>query len=73
MRTPALSTWRAELRSGQRTVYTFDPLFRAACAEANALEFSHIPELARACQETAREIIADALREQQQQKREETA
>ena len=35
---PALAAWRAELRTGSRTPTTFDPLWRAACAEAAAAE-----------------------------------
>jgi len=65
VRTPALDTWRAELAAGQRTRIDVDPLFRAACAEANALEFQAIPTLAASCLRQAREIIADAARKQQ--------
>jgi len=65
MRTPALDTWRAELAAGQRTPYDFDPLFRAACREADALGFQSIPQLAEACLRDARKIIAAAAREQQ--------
>lgn len=32
-RTPALDAWRAELRRGERTKTTFDPLWWAASAE----------------------------------------
>jgi hypothetical protein len=35
---PALWAWRTELRRGERTRLTFDPLFHAACAEAWARE-----------------------------------
>jgi hypothetical protein len=34
-RRPALATWWKELRAGMRTLTTFDPLWRAACAELN--------------------------------------
>ena len=33
-----LAVWRRELRAGQRTRTTFDATWRAACAEADALE-----------------------------------
>ncbi len=36
--TPALDTWRRELAAGLRTRTTCDALWRAACAEKNALE-----------------------------------
>jgi hypothetical protein len=64
-RTPALDLWRQELAAGQRTTTTFDPLWRAACAEAAALEFASIPELAQAYLADARRIIREAVREQQ--------
>ena len=63
--TPALDAWRAELARGERTRTTFDPLFRAACAEANAAEFqSSIPELRRAFMAEARRIIEAAAERQ---------
>lgn len=38
-RHPALTAWRTELAAARRTEFTFDPLWRAACAEAWAAEF----------------------------------
>ena len=38
VRYPALARWRRELAAGERTITTFDPLWRAACAEAEQLE-----------------------------------
>lgn len=65
MRTPALDAWRKEI-AGQRAATTFDPLWRAACAEANALEFAFIPALAASCMDDARRIILDAARRQRE-------
>ncbi len=38
LRHPALELWRKELAAGQRDAYTFDTLWRAACAEMSAIE-----------------------------------
>lgn len=62
--TPALAAWRRELAAGERTRYDFDPLWRAACADAWALECQDIPGLSRGLQEDARRIIARAARAQ---------
>lgn len=63
--TPALDAWRAELARGERTRTTFDALWQAACAEANAAEFeSSIPELHRAFMAEARRIIKAAAERQ---------
>ncbi len=56
--TPALDAWRAELARGERTCTTFDPLFRAACEEMNALEAP--PELRPGYLTRARRIITVA-------------
>ncbi len=66
-RFPALETWRAELARGERTRTTFDAVWRAACAEANAAEaFSAgVPGLAGDFLADARSIIRKAAAEQQ--------
>ena len=61
-RYPALDAWARELRAGDRTRTTFDPLWRAACEEANAREFAHIPALHRICMWKAARIIREAAR-----------
>src|SRR5207244_2714421 len=48
VKTPALDAWRREIAAGARTIYTFDPLWRAACEEMNALE-APMPKLAASC------------------------
>jgi len=60
--TPALDLWRRELAAGLRTPETFDPLWRAACAELNALEAvgAGLPETAAGYHAEARQIIARA-------------
>ena len=65
MKTPALDAWRRELVSRKRTKFTFDALWRAACAEANALEFPGIATLAEKCQADARQIVSDASRKRE--------
>ena len=62
-RYPALEAWYAELRRGDRTAATRDPLWAAACTEANAREFEAIPELHHSLMGDAKKIIKDALRE----------
>ncbi len=66
MKTLALDAWRQELRAGQRTATTFDALWRAACAEANAREAEAmgLPGLAVAFQRDARAIIIAESRRQ---------
>jgi hypothetical protein len=66
VKTPALTAWRRELATGERTKYTFDALWRAACAEAEALEFlgQRLPSIAAACRLRAQRIIRDAMKEQ---------
>ena len=59
MKTPALDAWRRELAAGQRTKYDFDPLWRAACQEMNALE-APTPGLAQFFLSEAHRIIQSA-------------
>jgi hypothetical protein len=67
-RYPALTAWWRERKSGERTTATRDPLWEAACREANARDFADIPELHDACMRDAKAIIGKALQEQQRQK-----
>jgi len=60
-RTPALDLWWRELRDGTRTATTFDPLWRAACAEMNALE-APTPALADGYLAESRRIIRAAAK-----------
>ncbi len=64
MKTPALDLWRRELAAGRRTAVTFDPLWKAACAEQCAIEFTAtgLPSLAESCLRDGRRIIRDAAR-----------
>ena len=61
-RFPALELWHDERRAGLRTKTTFDALYGAASAEADAREFygMRIPELGDSCMKRAAEIIAAA-------------
>lgn len=63
-RSPALSAWRRELAAGLRTPLTFAPLWRAACAEMNAVEFeaAGLPELAASSRRDAERIVRAAGR-----------
>ena len=61
-RYPALDAWGRELRAGDRTRATFDPLWAAACSEASAREFLSIPELHDALMRDAARIIREAAR-----------
>ena len=61
MITPALSAWRQEVAAGQRDPRTIDPLWRAACAEANAVELEAVaPGIAESERRRAAEIIRAA-------------
>lgn len=60
--TPALDTWRRELAAGRRTPTTFDPLWRAACAEMSALEHGAFPGVAASFLREARSIICAAAK-----------
>ena len=62
VRHPALEAWHEELRAGERTRATFDPLWAAACSEASAREFLSIPELHDALMRDAARIIREAAR-----------
>lgn len=66
MRTPSLSLWRDEMRRGVRDASQFDVIWHAACLEAAALELAHIPSLAQAFLNDARDLV---LRAAQQQRR----
>ena len=61
-RFPALALWHDELRAGLRTRTTFDILYGAACAEAEAREFygMRIPKLGDRFIARSREIIRQA-------------
>lgn len=61
---PALAAWRSELAAGKRAAWTFDPLWRAACAEMAALEFEadRLPRLAESCRRQAERIVRAAAR-----------
>lgn len=61
IKTPALDAWRRELAAGQRTKYDFDPLWRAACRESDALDLQSIPRLAEVGLRDARRIIRNAI------------
>ncbi len=56
--TPAIDAWRCELARGERTRTKFDPLFRAASEEMNALEA--LPDLRTGYLARARRIITAA-------------
>ena len=59
----ALLQWRLELRSGTRTRYTMDPLWRAACAEANARDFAAwgVASAANEYRQRAAEIVLESF------------
>ena len=59
--TPALDLWHEELRKGRRTPTTYDPLWRAACEEMNALEAPD-PATAQGFLDRADRIVRDAMR-----------
>lgn len=63
-RYPALSAWRLELAKGERTDFSIDPLWRAACAEIAALEFeaAALPSLAASHRREAERIVRAAAR-----------
>lgn len=64
MKAPALNVWRRELAAGERTATTCDPLWRAACAEANAAEAdaNGLPQLAHAFRREAYGIVTEAAK-----------
>lgn len=68
LRTPALDAFRRELAAGERTATTFDALWRAACAEANALEANAagLPRLAAGFLADAREIVHAEIKRQRE-------
>jgi hypothetical protein len=59
---PALEAWWRELAAGARTPTTFDPLWRAACAEMSALdhEAAGLPTIAESFRKEARAIVRKA-------------
>ncbi len=62
--TPALDFWREELRRGKRTPTTFDPLWRAACAEMWALDMAEYPSIAEGFRRDAVKTLRDAAERQ---------
>ena len=58
----ALETWRRELALQKRSETTLDALLRAACEEASAQEFEHIPRLHNRFMNGARRIIREAAK-----------
>jgi hypothetical protein len=66
----ALDAWRSELQRGERKPTTFDPLWRAACAEQDAVEMEGmgLPGLGRAFRDEARRIIAAAAEAQRRER-----
>ena len=63
--TPALDFWREELRRGKRTPTTFDPLWRAACAEMWALDMTEYPPIADGFRRDALKILEAELKQKQ--------
>ena len=63
---PALEAWRSEVGLGHRTTTSLDALWRAACCEANAQEFSDIPDLHDDFMSDARRIVEEALRSERE-------
>jgi len=63
-RYPALKFWRASLSKGNRTPTMLDVLWRAACAEANALdaEAAGLTNAAASFRREARAILRSARR-----------
>ncbi|MBI4420165.1 MAG: hypothetical protein HY560_05005 [Gemmatimonadetes bacterium] len=64
--TPALDAWRRELATGKRSATSFDWLWRAACAEAWALDYAQDPQTAEGFLRDARRIVEDAARRMEQ-------
>lgn len=64
VRVRALAVWRRELDADTRTVTTFDPLWRAACLEAWAVETGLKTATAARYVDEAERIIATAAQEQ---------
>ena len=56
----ALREWQRQLRAGERTPLTFDPLWRAACAEANAREWAWCPRVCNEYRVNAAAILVGA-------------
>jgi hypothetical protein len=61
---PALTAWRRELAAAKRTRLAFDPLWRAACSEAWAIEIeATLPSMAACYRHEAGRIIKAARKE----------
>jgi hypothetical protein len=62
---PALRAWLAEVATGRRHLLRLDALWRAACAETNAIEFTRdrLPKIAATFMEEAKRIVASARKE----------
>jgi len=67
--TPALDAWRDELARGERMTSSFDALWKAACAEMNAIEAEAdgLPDIAASYRAKAANILRDAARAQHAQ------
>lgn len=63
-KTVALGQWEREVRRSQRTPNTLDALWRAACAEREAIEWDALgfPAFAASCRARAQAIIQDAAK-----------
>jgi hypothetical protein len=65
-RTPALEAWRDEVAAGKRTADQIDPLWRAACCEADAaeMEAARLPALGAKFRREAIAILRRAARDE---------
>lgn len=57
----AIQEWHRELRAGLRTKYDIDALSRAACAEANAREWTFHPRTCNSYRRQAAEILLSTV------------
>lgn len=57
----ALSAWQQEVATGTRSKYDIDALSRAACAEANAREWTYYPPVCNEYRRQAAELILGAF------------
>ena len=64
-RTSALDAWLGELRRGERTRTTIDPLWSAACAEQWAVDLAQFPQIAQGFRRDAVKILHDAAAQQE--------
>ena len=58
--TPALDAWHREIAAGDRTLATFDALWRAACREQLALDHAEFPGVAARYRREAADIVRQA-------------